>query len=118
MSRTRTLILWLGIVAAPLAWFAQLAIGYESVEGGCAPGGGAGDVFGVGTEATALVVTAVAAVVAGIGLLAALATWRGEEDAAYVHFLGFAGFVGSAVLLATILLAGVGVLSLSPCGQA
>ena len=118
MTRGRTWVLWLGVVGAPLAWFAQLAIGYESVEGGCAPGGGAGEVFGMGTDSAALVVTAVAAVVASIGVLAALATWRADGDPGYVRFLGFAGFVGGAVLLATILLAGIGVLALSPCGQA
>jgi len=118
MTRGRTFVLWLGVAAAPLAWFAQLAIGYESVEGGCAPGGGAGEVLGMGTDSAALVVTAIAALVAGIGVFAALVTWRVEEDPGYVRFLGFAGFVGGAVLLATILLAGIGILALSPCGQA
>jgi hypothetical protein len=118
VTGTRSLLLWVGLIAAPLAWFAQLAIGYEAVDGGCSPAGGAGDVFGIGAESAALVVTIPALVFAAVGVLAALATWRsGADVAGYVRFLGFAALVGSVVLLATILLAGAGVLALSPCGQ-
>ena len=116
MTGARTTLLWLGVMAAPIAWFAQLAIGYEAVEGGCAPGGGAGDVFGMATDSAALVVTLLALAVAGAGTLAALATWHGGDALpGYVRFVGFAAFVGSLVLLATIVLAGAGVLALDPC---
>ena len=119
MSGTRALLLWLGIVAAPLAWFGQLTIGYEAVEGGCAPEGGRGDVFGtVGVESAALVVTVVAVVLACVGLLAALVTWRADSAAEYLRFLGFISLLGSLLLLTAIVLSGVGIVALETCGQA
>jgi hypothetical protein len=116
VSAGRLSLLWLGIVAAPVAWFAALAIGYEADDGGCATGGGAGDVFGIGAGSAALAVTVVAGVVAVLGTAAAIATWR-RSDIAYARFLGFAGFLGGAILIAAIVLSGIGVVVLDPCGQ-
>lgn len=116
MSASRLWLLWLGLLAAPIAWFGQLALGYQSDESGCAAGGGAGAVFGLGTDSAALAITVVALVVALAGMGSAIATWRGS-DVSYARFLGFAGFVGSAILLVTIVLAGIGVAVLDPCGQ-
>lgn len=116
MTAGRLALLWLGIVAAPLAWFGQLVLGYEADEGGCATGGGAGGVFGVGTDSAALVVTAVALALALLGTAAAIDTWR-RSDLAYARFLGFAGFLGSGILITAIVLSGVGVVALDPCGQ-
>ena len=118
MSGMRSLLLWTGLVAAPLAWLAQLFVGYEAVEGGCAPGGGSGEVFGAAADSAAVVVTVVACVVALAGTAAAAATWSArDEQPGYARFLGFAGLLGSLILLVTILLAGAGILTLDPCGQ-
>jgi len=118
VSGTRSLLLWTGLVAAPLAWLTQLFVGYEAVDGGCAPGGGSGEVFGASADSTALVVTVVACVVAIAGAAAAAATWSAkDEQPQYARFLGFAGLLGSLILLVTILLAGAGILALDPCGQ-
>lgn len=118
MSGGRSLLLWTGLLAAPLAWVVQLLVGYEAVEGGCAPGGGAGDVFGTAADSAAVAVTSVACVVAIAGVVAAGSTWLvAGDDPGWVRFLGFAGLVGSLVMLATILLAGAGILALDPCGQ-
>ena len=118
MSGTRSLLLWTGVVAAPLAWLAQLFVGYEAVEGGCAPGGGSGEVFGAAADSAAVVVTVVACIVALAGTAAAATTWSARDgQPEYARFLGFAGVLGSVVLLVTILLAGAGILALDPCGQ-
>lgn len=116
MNAGRLSLLWLGLVAAPVAWFAQLVLGYEADDAGCATGGGAGDVFGVGAASAALVVTVVAGVVAVLGTAAAIATWR-RSDLAYARFLGFAGFLGGAIFISAIVLSGIGVVVLDPCGQ-
>jgi hypothetical protein len=112
----RLSLLWLGIVAAPLAWLAQLLLGYEADDGGCAAGGGSGEVFGLGTDSAALVVTMGALALALLGTAAAIATWR-RSELGYARFLGFTGFLGSAILIAAIVLSGVGVVALDPCGQ-
>lgn len=117
MTGGRALLVWTGLVAAPLAWLFQLFVGYETVEGGCARGGGAGDVLGRAPDSAALAITVVAVVLAGIGTVAALSVLVSKNGPGYLRFLGFAGVVGSAILLATIVLAGAGIVVLDPCGQ-
>jgi hypothetical protein len=117
VSGGRALLLWTGLAAAPLAWLIQLFAGYEAVDGGCAPGGGAGSLLGRAPDSTALGITLAAVVLAGVGLLAGLSVWISNDDRGYMRFLGFAGAAGSVLLLATILLAGAGILALDPCGQ-
>jgi hypothetical protein len=106
------------LLAAPLAWVLQLFVGYEAVEGGCASGGGAGDVFGLAADSAAAAITVVAGLVAIAGALAAGWVWlAGSEAPGWARFLGFAGVLGSSLLLATILLAGAGIVALDPCSQ-
>jgi len=117
VSGSRALGVWLAIAAAPLAWFGQLALGYEAVEGGCASAGGSGDVFGIDVESAALSVTAVAVVLACVGVISGVVTWRGHGGAEYSHFLAFIGLLGSMVLMMAIVLSGIAIVALDPCGQ-
>jgi hypothetical protein len=112
-------LLWIGIVAAPLAWAAQITLGYGLVENGCASEGGAGEVFGVQVETAVYVFTAVMAVVAAIGGASAVATWLapGTERRGYVPFLGFTALLASGLLLLVIVLAGASAFALDACAQ-
>jgi hypothetical protein len=116
VTGSRLFLLWVGILAAPLAWLGQLAVGYGVIEDGCSPDGGSGEVFGVGAGSTAVVLSVGAVALALVGVAAAFRTWR-TASASGAGFLGFAGVVGGLILLATIVLAGAGVLTLDPCAQ-
>jgi hypothetical protein len=66
-------LLWFGVLAAPLAWFAQIVIAPDIAEIVCLPGAegsGRGEVYGFAVETFVLTVT-VASTVVGVAALAA-----------------------------------------------
>jgi hypothetical protein len=113
---------WLGVLAAPTAWAALHIFGVLLALAECAP---AGRVWNLPLHGLTIAATAVAAVTAVIGLLAAIATVRltGPQDdpapppPGRIHFLGVVGIAISPLFLAIILMAGVGVSVQEVCRQ-
>jgi hypothetical protein len=117
VTGSRALLVWTGLLAAPVAWLVQLFVGYGVVDAGCARGGGAGSLLGATPDFTALALTVAAIVLAALGAAAASFVWISEDGPGYARFLGFVGVAGSVILLTTIALAGAGIVVLDPCGQ-
>jgi hypothetical protein len=113
----RRLVLAGAVLAAPVAWAAQLVIGYGVEEGGCS----AADpqVAGVDTTSVAGVVSLVALAVAVAGGLTALVLLRRRDEGAdprgSVHFLAGAAAMAAVVFVVLIVFGGVATLVLDPC---
>jgi hypothetical protein len=106
--------LWLGLLAAPAAWTAQLVFGYGAEEADCAAGSGGWD-FSSHTVNALLFAAAGAAALAG--LAAALWSLRSAEHDARgrVAFMAFGGVLVSSLFGVLVVMTGIGVLSLEPC---
>jgi hypothetical protein len=117
MTAGRATVLWIAILAAPTAWAVQLVSGYAIEDYGCSRDGGGGTVAGMRTDTLEVVVTIAALLVVAIGALAALRTWRSGDGIPPGHlaFLGLTSLLACSVFALTILIAGAGVLALSPC---
>jgi hypothetical protein len=106
--------LWLGLLAAPAAWTAQLVLGYGAEEADCAKGSGGWD-FSSHTVNAILFAVAGAAALAGL----AAAVWAlrsAEHDArGRIVFMAFGGVLVSSLFVALVVMTGIGVLSLEPC---
>jgi hypothetical protein len=110
-------LLWLGLLGAPLAWAAQLVLGYGAEEADCAPGSGRWD-FSSHTVNTILFaiagVVTVAALAAGVWVLLRAAD-RPEDIRGRVPFMALGAVLVSSLFGALVVLTGIGVLSLEPC---
>jgi hypothetical protein len=106
--------LWLGLLAAPVAWTAQLVLGYGAEEADCAAGSGGWD-FSSHTVNAILFAVAGAAALAGLGA----AVWglrAAEHDTrGRIAFMAFGGALVSSLFVALVVMTGIGVLSLEPC---
>jgi len=110
--------MWIGVAAAPIAWFTQFAVGQYLSVVHCTPGGG-----GISVHAWALPATVVGALVAATGGLCALATFRATRDVdndsdpphGRIHFMGILGLILSPLFLFIILMGGLGALTYSGC---
>ncbi len=111
---------WIGVVAAPLAWVAQLIAAYAVQEAGCAPVSSS-PVLDFDTEPWLAGISIAAIVAAVVGLAAALVTLRGattRDDAdprGRFAFMGDVGIVVSVIFLAVIALGLVAIPSLDAC---
>ncbi len=114
----RQALLWYGVLAAPLAWAAQLAIGYFLEDAGCTPAS-AGHVWGVGVSPPSVAVIVICAVVAMGGAGASLYALRGADEADgrgdRVRFMATAGLLGSLLFALAILLSAAAFVPLSSC---
>jgi hypothetical protein len=114
----RPSLVWYGLLAAPLAWAVQLALGYFLQDAGCPPAS-SGDVWGIDVSAFSVVVLAVCAVVALAGIVAAWVSLRaatGDVDPrGRRRFMAVAGLLGSALFLLAIALSAVAFVPLSSC---
>jgi hypothetical protein len=118
VSRRLHLLTWIGVGAAPAAWFTQFTVGQYLSVMACTPGGG-----GISVHGWTLPATVVAALVAIGGLACAFATFRATRDAendsapplGRVHFMGIVGMVASPLFLFIILMGGLGALTYSGC---
>jgi hypothetical protein len=118
VSRRLRLTMWIGVAAAPLAWFTQFTVGQYLSVVACTPGGG-----GISVHGWALPATVVAALVAVGGGMSALATFRATREATgdtdpplgRVHFLGIVGLIASPLFLCIILMGGLGALQHAGC---
>jgi heme/copper-type cytochrome/quinol oxidase subunit 2 len=120
----RAALMWFGLFAAPFAWAAQHVTGVLLTIGQCHDNT-AGPDWHVHVDAWAAVVTGVAALIAILGLVAAVLAWRSTRDATdddpppagRIHFLGIVGLAISPLFLAIILMSGLGTIFLSQCVQ-
>jgi hypothetical protein len=118
VSRRLLLLMWIGVGAAPVAWFTQFTVGQYLSVAACTPGGA-----GISVHGWTLPATIVAALVAATGILCAFATFRATSDAGNdtdppvgrVHFMGIVGMVASPLFLCIILLGGLGALQHGGC---
>ncbi|HST16898.1 MAG TPA: hypothetical protein VLK36_04470 [Gaiellaceae bacterium] len=121
--RNPELLLWFGLLAAPLAWTVQLVVGYGATIARCT-GTTSSRSFSLTPWEVAL--TAVAAVVALTGQAAALLVFRStrgrhETDPppdGRVRFLVLAALLSNTLFLVVILLGGITAAGLEPCRQA
>lgn len=112
---------WFGLLAAPLAWAAQLVSGYFLAEAHCEASHWAN-----GWSSTETAVTVVAAIVAVLAETAAakvyLSLRRVDGDAAgppgRQQFFAIGGLVGNVLFFTAILLSGVTVVSTQACRPA
>jgi hypothetical protein len=108
--------LWVGLLAAPLAWATQLLLGWGSEELGC-PTSASTTVAGLELDNFVVVVSLAAATVALGGLVVAVTSTLSARDDTLgrVSFMAAAGILVSAVFLGAIVLAGSAALVLDPC---
>jgi hypothetical protein len=116
------LLQWFGLLAAGLAWMAQLVLGFGVSIAACSAGSAR---WGVDVRTWAIALTAAGATIA---LLAEAAAVRVFLDARETdeygpppwgrrHFFAVAAIVGNLLFFVAILLNGAGVLSHSSCVQ-
>jgi hypothetical protein len=116
-SRGRNLALWFGVFAAPLAWTAQLVIGYAFAEVECSKGSGH---WGFPSRTANIALSIAVLVVALSGGIAAYRSWRAAEEAdedvrGRLAFMGLSGVLASTLFLALIVFTGIGVGAQEPC---
>jgi len=112
---TNALLLY-GLLAGPLAWTAQLVVGYGIGDAACSE---AGTRWAVDSQAGEAALTAVAAAGAFSGH--ALSAWlcrRTRNGHDRVAFMACGGVLVATVFLVLILLGGIAALSIAHCRQA
>jgi hypothetical protein len=120
--RRLELLQWFGLLAAPLAWAAQLLAGLAIAGAYCAP---AGSRWGISIEAWQIAIGAAAGTVAVCAGLSAFTLYRElrdvEDDApgprGRLHFFSVASLAGNGLFLALITLTVVGAVSHAGCRQ-
>jgi hypothetical protein len=119
--------LWFGVLAAPAAWLLMEIVGYYLAARSCEPGTGGVPLTGVSNlRTTHVILDVIALVVASIGLLTAVRSWRalpqprGEATAARgrAHFMAFLGVLTSVLFLGGLVLFGVPAFLVNVCSQA
>jgi hypothetical protein len=115
-SASTTLLLWFGGLAGPLAWTAQLVIGYSAEEADCSRGGGAFD----SAHPVNLAVSVAAAAVTLLSLAVAVTLRRqaregGGDERGRVAFMAAGGILVSLLFLALIVVTAVGTMHFEPC---
>ena len=111
--------MWVGVLGAPIAWFASHVIGWGVSEANCEI---AGRAWGVSFNTWAAVLTTSAALLAITGIVSSLRTYRavrgaGQDDAppeGRLWIMSIFGLVVSPLMLVLILLTGTGALLLGP----
>jgi len=122
VSLPRPAIVWFGVLGAPVAFVLQHVVGYALTEAAC---NRIGTTWSVPLDTLATVLTALCAGIALLGGLAALASFRATRaagegappPAGRVHFLAITGMVVALLMLAIILLDGIGVVAVEGCRQ-
>jgi hypothetical protein len=120
VSRARLeLLQWFGLLAAPLAWTAQLVTGYGVAAAACDGAGGVSVAPVSATVTGAALAVAVAAQTAAIVLFRRLRAV--DQDApgpeGRLRFFALAALLGNVLFFVVILLGGVGTLVHLPCRQ-
>jgi hypothetical protein len=117
-STGRPSLLWYGLLAAPLAWGVQLALGYFLQDAGCPPAS-SGDVWGIDVSGFSLAVVLACALIAVAGIAAAWSCLRSatveSDPRGRGRFMAIAGLLGSVLFLLAIVLSAVAFVPLSSC---
>ena len=116
------LLQWFGLLAAGLAWTAQLVLGFGVSIAACSAGSAR---WGVNVHTWAIVLTAAGATIALLAEAAAVTVFLDARETDEYgpppwgrrHFLAVAAMVGNLLFFVAILLNGAGVLSHSSCVQ-
>ena len=112
------LLLWFGVLAAPIAWTLQHIFGFGLTQATCNVGGSP-----LPLDGWTLAATIVATIVALLGGAAAVAAYLATRDAgteipgARINFLATTGIVIAPIFLAIVLMSGISVLVLPECHQ-
>jgi hypothetical protein len=111
-------LLWAGVLAAPLAWVVHLFVGYEIDEAVCANGTGTDKV----ESAIAWLTAGLGTVAVLGGLAAAIVALRVRSGAitdprGRVAFMAWSGVAASVLCLAIIVLVASALFSLDACGR-
>ncbi len=120
--RRLELLQWFGLLAAPLAWAAQLVAGIAVAGAYCAP---AGSRWGISVEAWQIAIAAAAGTVAVCAQLSAVTLYRELRDVhddapgprGRLHFFSVASLVGNVLFITLITLTVVGAVSHAGCRQ-
>lgn len=119
-SRRQPLLVWFGILAAPLAWTAQLWITSALTLAACSAAGRHWDIP-VDPLTTALTLIAAASAVlaatSSVVVLRATGDAGGEPPAARVHFLAVIGLTVSFLFGCLIVMTGLGIVFHDLCQQ-
>lgn len=120
----QSLLLWFGILAAPLAWTLQLVIAPDLNEILCYPGAarsGRAEIYGLGIELFLVVLTAVLTVVGVVGGIAAYFCWRrlrasnDTTPASRASWMAFAGMLVSVLFVLALVVGFLPMVFLGPC---
>jgi hypothetical protein len=107
---------WFGVLAPPLAWAAQLVIGYAFQEAGC--GRPDASLWGAGLDGLTGIVVIVCGAFALAGGVASLTVWRTarlSDSPGVVGFLAVWGIAASFMFLLAIVLTGIALFPLDAC---
>jgi hypothetical protein len=115
-STLTSLLLWVGVLGAPIAWTAQLVIGYGAEEADCSRGGGSFD----SAHPLDVALSVGAGVVSVASLLVAFGLWRRTRDRdvdgrGRVTFMAVSGILLSLLFLALITVTAIGTTHFDPC---
>jgi hypothetical protein len=117
VATSTTALQWYGLLGAPLAWVAQLLVGYGAEEAACAP---AGMRWGLETGTWQIALTIACALAALAGAAAAATLLRRVHEGAAdpfgrVAFMAAGGLLVSVVFLILIVLGGTSAVALPEC---
>lgn len=122
MSRRIETLMWIGVAAPPIAWMLEHGFGFGVSEANCSA---VGPQWGVAFSTWIIVVTAATGALSIAGLLAAIVAYRAVRSvdtddpppAGRVWLLSVFALITTPILLAIIVLSGVGTLVLGSCTQ-
>jgi hypothetical protein len=111
-DRRASLLAWVGVWAAPVAWAIQHAVGVMLGIAQCGPNGRSWEIALTGLNVATAVV---AALVAVVGIVAGIVAFRGTQDrsdaappGSRIHFLAAMALAIGPLFLAIIILNGLG----------
>lgn len=119
-SSRQPLLVWFGILAAPVAWTAQLWIASGLTIAACSEAGRRWDIPVDPLTAVLTVAATISAVLAAMSSLAVMRATRdasGEPPAGRVHFLAVIGLTVSFLFGCLIVMTGLGVVLHDLCHQ-
>jgi hypothetical protein len=127
VPRVSLVRLWLGLLLAPAAWLVGEQLGYYVTARGCEPGAeGVPLPSPAHPAATVLVIEIAAAILAAIGLVIAVRSWRAtraDDDSGKpaalgrAHFMAFTGMIASSLFLLGIVWFGFPAIAVNACNQ-
>jgi hypothetical protein len=115
-----SLLMWFGLLGAPLAWTVQHVVGFGLTQAECNQGG---RLWSVPIDPGTLAITVAATIVALLAGASAVAAFMATRDAgtelpgARMHFLATVGIVVTPIFAAIVLMSGISVLTLPECHQ-